>query len=74
MALDAGIAESNIYTEEEVSTLTSAENIEIIREEQFLEEVFGPASRLMSDAWCQKVATTSKWIFNSNELRKKIFA
>ena len=52
MALDAGIAESNIYTEEEVSKLMSEDVIESVREEQFLEEVFGPASRLMSDAWC----------------------
>ena len=74
MALDAGIAESNIYTEEEVSTLNSADNIESIREEQFLEEVFGAASRLMSDAWCQKVATAAKWIFNADEMRKKLFA
>ena len=74
MALDAGIAESNIYTEEEVSKLSSADVIEYVREEQFLEEVFGASSRLMSEQWCQKVSTDAKWVFNSNEMRKKLFA
>ena len=74
MALDAGIAESDIYTEEETGQLLNADGLEAIREEQFLEEVFGAASRLMSDAWAQKVATSANWIFNANEMRKKIFA
>ena len=74
MALDAGIVESNIYTEEECSTLQSSDVIENVREEQFLEEVFGAASRLMSDAWAQRVATQAKWIFNANDMRKKIFS
>ena len=74
MALDAGIAESNIYNEDEVSKLTSEDTREYVREEQFLEEVFGAASRLLSEAWCQKVATSAKWIFNANDMRKKLFA
>ena len=48
--------------------------LEVIREEHWLEDVFGAQSRLPSDAWVQKVATTANWIFNTKDVRKKLFA
>ena len=47
---------------------------ETIREEVWLEEVFGAQSRLESDAWVDKVKGTANWIFDATATRRKIFA
>ena len=47
---------------------------ETIREEVWLEEVFGAQSRLENDAWVDKVAKSANWIFDSAATRRKIFA
>ena len=48
--------------------------IEVVREEQWLEAVFGAQSRLESAAWVAKVSKDANWIFNSDQMRRKIFA
>ena len=63
-----------IYSDEDKGKLTNEDNLESIREDQWLEVVFGTASRMQSDAWVQKAATEGKWIFDSKEMRKRIFA
>ena len=64
----AGI--SNIYTEEE-DKIRGA--IEDVREDMFLEEVYGKNARLENAPWLKTVSTKSKWIFDSRELRLKCF-
>ena len=59
------------YTDDECEKLKEA--IEPLREDKWLEEVFGVVSRLKSDLWAEKVSTTANWIFNCSETRKKLF-
>lgn len=48
---------------------------EDLREERFLDEVYGEAqSTLDNEVWLKAVSEKSKWIFNSKELRKAVFA
>ena len=64
----------NVYSEDEVGKLISEDIIEILREDQWLEEVFGAQSRLQNDEWVAKVSKEANWIFDADKLRKKIFA
>ena len=45
-----------IYSETEEKSLVAKDVCEVIREEQWLEEVFGANSRMASDAWAQTVS------------------
>ena len=64
-----------IYTQAETNSLTKDSNIEIIREDIWLEEIYGANSSLTSEAWVNKVKSkASKWIFNPKEIRNKLFA
>lgn len=73
MAEASGITEE-IYTDDEVSTLLNEDNIEILREEKWLEEIYGPISSLNYEAWKTKVADKqNNWLFNSREVRKHLF-
>jgi hypothetical protein len=40
--------------------------------EEFLDEVFGAASKLTRKEWENKVAKTQKWLFNLKEARAKV--
>jgi hypothetical protein len=64
---------SEIYPKAATDKLINEDNLESIREDQWLEDVFGTASRMQSDEWVQKTATVGNWIFNSNQMRKRIF-
>jgi hypothetical protein len=60
---------------EEVSDLVKEDNVEAIREDQFLEEVYGAQSRLDNEAWVKVVASKkANWIFNAKDFRVKLFA
>jgi len=50
------------------------EQQETLREDKWLEEVFGPQSRLKNDEWVHKVSTSANWIFNVQDMRKRLFA
>ena len=47
--------------------------IEDVREDCFLEEVYGKNARLENAPWLKAVSTKSKWIFDARELRMKLF-
>ena len=47
--------QTEIYTEEENNTMLNDESMEILREDHFLEAVYGATSRLHRDAWVEKV-------------------
>jgi hypothetical protein len=40
--------------------------------EAFLDDVFGPASKLLRKEWEDKVAKSQKWLFSSKETRAKV--
>ena len=65
---------ANIYTEDEMKKIGHKDIFETIREEVWLEEVFGAQSRLESDAWVDKVKGTANWIFDATATRRKIFS
>jgi len=44
-----------------------------IREEQYLKEVFGDQQKLENEVWMKKMTKEGKWVFDSVQLRKRIF-
>ena len=47
--------------------------IEAIREDKWLEDMYGAASTLQNAKWVEQVTNAGKWIFDSAELRKRLF-
>ena len=43
-----------------------------IREDMWLDEVYGPEAKLDNDVWLKTVARKGNWLFNPSELREKI--
>ena len=73
--LNGGV--SIIYSESECKDLCGKQNIEELREDDWLEAVYGAQSRLTNDQWLEKVTDKkgkASWIFNPKELRNKLFA
>ena len=68
-----GVVNPRIYSEDEEKALSGGDLLESLREDGFLETVFGTQSRLSSDQWVQKVMKEANYIFNASEMRKKIF-
>lgn len=64
----------DIYNEDECRGLVSDDCLEIVREDQWLESVYGAQSRLENSAWLERVQKDGKWIFDPKELRAKLFA
>ena len=54
--------------------MVNDDNIEMIREEQWLEVVYGTSSRLANDQWLTKVQKEGSWICEPEELRSKVLA
>lgn len=50
------------------------EPLEILREDDFLEAVYGAKSRVSRDAWVESVTQSADWIVNSDKLREKIMS
>lgn len=46
---------------------------EILREDKFLEDVYGAKSKLDNDVWLEAITKDGKWVFNAAELRKRLF-
>ena len=40
--------------------------------ESFLEDVFGPRSRMPSEEWCQLVAKQANWVFDPTQMRDRL--
>jgi hypothetical protein len=49
-------------------------SIDILREDGYLDDVFGANSRLEYDAWIANTATNALYMFNGKELRNKVLA
>ena len=64
---------AHVYTEDEIQKLVHEDTVVILREDQWLEEVFGANSRLQNAAWVQQVSTTANWIFDAKKIRQKLF-
>ena len=71
-AADAGFAQKDVYTQDEVSQLLG-DAMETVRE-NFLDEVYDVSAKLLAKEWCKLTAKKSTWIFNSSQLRTKLFA
>ena len=48
------------------------EPLEILREDDFLEAVYGAKSRVHRDQWVDAVTNAADWIVNSDKLREKV--
>ena len=48
--------------------------VETLREDQYLEDVYGPASRLETEDWVKAMCKQAKWVFDSAELRQRLLA
>lgn len=67
-----GVAE--IYDAGECKKLIDADALLELREDEWLEEVYGAQSRLDNAAWLAKVAKGADWLLNADDLRVKLFA
>ena len=73
LALETGT--EDIYNADEKKKIGHKDVFETIREEIWLEDVFGAQSRMGSEAWVAKVKLpAANWIFNSEAIRQKVFA
>ena len=55
------------YSESDLDKLREAH--EGVREDKFLDEVYGTQSKLDNEPWLKGVSTKSSWIFDSKQLR-----
>jgi len=46
---------------------------EKVREDMFLDEVFGSNSKMANEPFLEAVSKKTMWVFNSNDLRRKVF-
>ena len=69
-AKEAGFAEE-LYSADDINKLVEA--IEALREDKWLEQIYGAQSRLKSDQWVRQVSTEANWIFNMDQVRKELF-
>lgn len=66
---------SNIYDETECNNMIDKTMLEELREDEWLEEVYGAQSRLDNEVWLNKVADKkgkASWIFEPCKLRDKL--
>ena len=73
LALMTGSVSEHVYTQDEMDRIAHKDVFETVREEVWLEEVFGAQSRLENDAWVDKVSKLANWIFDSAATRRKLF-
>ena len=60
------------YSNEEKDQMVSTETTDVLREDVWLEQVYGTSSRLKNDAWLEKVQGDASWITEPEEIRAKI--
>jgi len=63
-----------MYEKFEVDKMLKKDTVEELREEQWLDSIYGTQSRLDNDLWVAKVKKEAKWIFSAKEMRTRIFA
>jgi len=59
-----------IYEEEDIENMKY--QIEVIREDQYLEDIYGVQSRIENQVWMQKMCKEAKWVFDTADIRKRI--
>ena len=59
-----------IYTEYEIEQIKEA--VEVVREDQYLEDVFGARTSLDKEDWLEKMVNEAKWAFSSTQLRQRL--
>ena len=52
--------------------LQMQQQVEALREEMFLEQVFGNQTRLDAEVFIQKVAKSSNWVFSAAKIRYRL--
>jgi len=62
---------STDYTEEEIEQLK--QSVEEVREDQFLEEIYGNRAHLDKSEWLDKISNEVNWIFDSAKIRQRLF-
>ena len=62
-----------MYSDEEMEALVSNDVIETVREDQWLDDVYGTNSRMHNQDWLQKVVKDGNWLFVAKDLRKRVF-
>ena len=62
------------YSTADIKKILDEDNLETLREEHWLEDVYGAQSRLANDQWLAKVSHEGNWIFRPKEMRVRIFA
>ena len=50
------------------------ETLEILREDDFLEAVYGAKSRVGRDTWVDAVKESANWVTDSFKLREKVMS
>ena len=63
-------ADMDNHYESDISKLSEAH--EDVREDMFLEEVYGKKSQMENEPWLKAVSGKSNWIFNSKEMRDHV--
>ena len=47
--------------------------MEVLREDQYLEDVFGIKASLEREEWLDKMNTSSSWLYDPAQVRKRLF-
>ena len=63
-----------MYEKSEVDKMLKKDTVEELREEQWLDCIYGTQSRLDNDLWVAQVKKEAKWIFSAKDMRTRIFA
>lgn len=65
---------SIVYTPVECKNLVSDDNLDFIREDIWLESIYGAHSRLENQQWLEKIVEPgSSWILEPSRLRRELF-
>ena len=60
-----------IYNADELELLR--QQIEDVQEDHFLEDIYGLSSQIANLQWRKKLCGDAKWIFDTAEIRKRLF-
>ena len=72
LAHEHGYKVEEHYSDEDYQLMLKEENIAVLREDEWLDDVFGPQGRLNKQWWIEKVTEKGKWIFSASGLRKRV--
>ena len=60
------------YGDDEREKMTSTDTLDALREDDWLEKVYGASSRLLNAEWLEKVQGDASWITDPEEIRGKV--